>query len=190
MAITRAALERAGITLTPERFEALILEAVAQLPQQQPSNATRDLTPAETAALERGGFDTTPVEYGDHDPFARTAAAYAALMATSLSAAEAARLLGVDSSRIRQRLAARTLYGVKVDEGWRLPAFQFDGAAVLAGLPAVLPHLDFALHPVAVVRFFTTPAPELELEDRALSPRDWLRSGNDPRIVAELAAAL
>ncbi len=40
--------------------------------------------------------------------------------------AEAARLLGVDPSRVRQRLGERTLYGVKTARGWRLPAFQFD----------------------------------------------------------------
>jgi len=189
MAISRKSLEQIGISLAPERFEALVLEAVSQFPPQ-PADATHDLTPAEAAAFERGGFVTVPAEYGEHDPLARTAAAYAALMATSLSAPEAARLLGVDDSRIRQRLAARTLYGIKVSDGWRLPAFQFDGAAVVAGLSAVLPRLAPELHPIAVARFFATPAPELELEDTLLSPRDWLRSGHDPRVVAELADAL
>ena len=53
----------------------------------------------------------------------------------------------MDDSRIRQRLAARALYGIKVRDGWRLPVFQFDGAAVVPGLSTVFSRFDMELHP-------------------------------------------
>jgi hypothetical protein len=57
----------------------------------------------------------------------------------------------------------------------------------------VLPHLDRGIHPVAVYTWFTSPDPDLTIdanEEITLSPRDWLRSGRDPQMVADLAGAL
>ncbi len=106
---------------------------------------------------------------------------------------EVARLLGVDDSRVRQRLTKRSLYGIKLPDGWRLPAFQFDPARpgrLVPGIGRVLPRLDPALHPVAVYRWFTLPNVDLVLDDTPVSPLDWLRSGGDPTEVAALAADL
>lgn len=183
-------LERAGIDLAPEEFERLVVDAVRQLPTAIASaDPRRDLTSGDIAALTRGGFDLAPLAASLDDPLARTAAEYSALVVTSLPVPQVARLLGVDASRVRQRLAKRTLYGLKLRDGWHLPSFQFDerrGGRLLPGIEQVLPVLDPALHPVAVYRWFTKPNPDLLLDDTAVSPRDWLRGGGDPAKVVAL----
>jgi hypothetical protein len=191
MTISGDVLRRHGIALTPRAFEAVVRAAVERLPVVgSPDESADALTPAERAALEAGGFDLSPRRAGEPDPLAASAAAFAALIASSLTVPQAARRLGVDGSRVRQRLAARTLYGIKLPEGWRLPLFQFDGDRLVAGISAVLPHLDPALHPLAVIHWFTLPDPDLILDDRPVSPRDWLRSGGDPAPVIALAGDL
>jgi hypothetical protein len=191
MAITHDALNRVGISLPPERFEDLVIEAVEQMRDVVAADPARDLTRAETEVLARGGFELDARDLGDHDPLARTVAEYAALLATSLTVEQAAKLLGVDPSRVRQRLAARTLYGIKTHRGWRLPTFQFeDSVGTLPGLEEVLPALDPDLHPISVYRWLVTPSPDLEIDGEAVSPTVWLRAGGTPRQAAEIAASL
>lgn len=160
-----------------------------------------DLRPDEVAALRGAGFDLESLPSSRDDALARTMLTYACLVATSLSVAEAARLLKLDASRIRQRLAARTLYGIKLRHAWHLPRFQFDGNRVIPGVEIVSPRLREDLHPVAVFKWFTSPDPDLVIEDALpeeksgesslpISPRDWLRSGGNPEVVARLAESL
>jgi hypothetical protein len=174
----------------------MLAEAIASLQQTlYRANPRADLTQAEAAALERAGFEIEPDELGMADPLARTAAEYAALLKTSLSTAEMAARLGVDSSRIRQRLSAHppSLYGIRLESGWCLPDFQLDGDEVLPGFGQVVAKLDRDLHPVAIYRWFTTENVDLVSglkEAATLSPRDWLRLGFQPERAAELAAEL
>lgn len=154
-----------------------------------------DLSRPEVEALEKGGFNLKPADLGKDDPLARTVADYAALLKSSLSTAEAAQRLGVDPSRIRQRLTSEppTLYGIRVSGGWVLPAFQFEGDDLVPGIGEVVSRLDPELHPVSVFRWFTHPSPDLvaeELDGKALSPREWLRLGLPVQAVADLAGAL
>jgi hypothetical protein len=183
----------------PKALEAMVEEAVRRMRRSlYRADPHEDLSAAEAEELERGGFDLTPVDLGRDDPLARTAAEYAALLKSSLSTAEAAGRLGVDPSRIRQRLASQppTLYGVRLESGWVIPEFQFDGDRLVPGIAEVIPQLNLELHPVAVFRWFTLPSPDLiaeeveEEEGRALSPRDWLRLGLPPAAVADLARDL
>ena len=169
----------------------MLLDVLAHMrPVPVVADPHHDLTAADAAALARGGFDLEASDHGRDDPLARTAAAYTALLATALTVAGAAALLGVDASRVRQRLAARTLYGIKTRGGWRLPRFQFQAGRQLPGIETVLPYLDPGLHPVAVAGWFERPNVDLLVDDEPVSPRDWLRSGGAPAVVAELAAAL
>jgi hypothetical protein len=154
-----------------------------------------ELSEDEKKALVAAGFDLTPLAPDLEDPVAVAAAEYAKLREESLATTEAARLLDVEDSRIRQRLSGKapTLYGLKVDGDWRIPKFQFEGNARVPGIEKVIPHLRAGLNPVSVVRWFNTPNPDLrpdEDEERSLSPLDWLKTGHDPSVVAELAADL
>jgi hypothetical protein len=191
-----AFLHTHGIRVEPKIFDEMVQEAVKSLPRILDRADPRvDLSAAEAKALVRGGFQLEVVDLGTEDPLARTAAEYAALLKTSLSTADAARRLGVDPSRIRQRLTSQssTLYGIRLESGWVIPEFQFEGNELLSGISEVVPHLDPELHPVSVFRWFTLPNPDLiadELEGRALSPRDWLRLGYPPGAVAAIARDL
>ena len=59
----------------------------------------------------------------------------------------------------------------------------------LQGVPTAAA-LPSGSHPVAVRTFMTTPSEELSVHGEALSPRDWLVGGGDPKDVAGLAATL
>lgn len=198
---TVAYLHSHGIRVSPSTLDEMVREAVTRLqrtlyrPDPRP-----DLTASEVEALKRGGFVLEPTELGAEDPLVQTAAEFAALLKESLPTAAAAERLGVDPSRIRQRLTSNppSLYGIRLESGWVVPQFQFDGDSLIPGLIDVVSQLDPEMHPVAVYRWFTLPSSDLVLErdeqegeePRCLSPRDWLRLGLPVQPVAELAANL
>ncbi|HEY9421334.1 MAG TPA: hypothetical protein VIW92_07970 [Thermoanaerobaculia bacterium] len=191
-----AFLHTHGIEVAPEALDPMVQEAMSRLQRTlYPKSSRADLTAAEAEALEQGGFNLEPIEPGSEDPLARTVAEYAALLKSSLSATEAAGRLGVDPSRIRQRLTSQppSLYGIRVANGWYIPEFQFDGDRLIHGIGEVVARLDPELHPVSVFRWFTMPNPDLsadEMRGRNLSPLDWLRLGLPVQPVVELAASL
>ena len=192
MAISEYALRQVGIRATPDQVERLLLAALSHM-KSVPTGVdpAQELSPSALAALQRGGFTLAPVSgTSDDDPLARTIATYSALLTSGLTVQEASRLLGVNTSRIRQRLIGRTLFGIKGAHGWRLPTFQFGASGTLPGIAQVLPRLDPELHPVAVYSWFTEPDPDLQVDGTAVSPRDWLASGHDPEVVAAIASDL
>ena len=121
----------------------------------------------------------------------RTLAAGLALASDSLSVKQAAAALGVSEGRIRQRLAARTLFGIAASGGWRLPRFQFtEHSQLLRGMDQVLPVLPEDVHPVVVASFLARPHPDLVLNGEATSPAQWLEGGGRVETVVALAAGL
>jgi len=150
-----------------------------------------DLTRAELEALRAVDFPLD-VEV-EAAPAAEHAARYEALMRSSLTTQQAARKLGVNESRIRQRLLAtpRQLYGIRDRNVWRLPAFQFSRSGLVPNIEQVIGRLDPALDPVAVHTWFH--APNIDLAEglpQALTPLQWLRQGRRPDVVADLAEDL
>jgi hypothetical protein len=163
--------------------------AVEQLGPRQPGLEAVEISEHEQQLLREGGFEapsadaTRASEEGQLE--------YLALLSDSLSPDEAAKLLRVNSSRVRQRLGERQLFGIKDRGTWRLPRFQFAGGRLVPGIQLVLPTLPETLHPVAVQRWFRIPHPDLELDDgTTLTPLEWLGKGHEPNRVAELAALL
>jgi len=151
------------------------------------------LTDQEERVLRKGGLDPQPLAWNETHLLYQATAEYARLLKDSYTVEEVARLLGVNTSRIRQRLIgpARTLYGVKFGKAWRIPRFQFQGRRLVPGIEIMLRRLPANLHPVAVYRWFTSPNPDLTSADGTpISPLGWLRIGNPPEVVADLAADL
>ena len=109
------------------------------------------------------------------------------LVAGSLGIAEAALLLGVDRSRVSQRLSAGSLWSFRLGRGRRLPRWQFtpDGRS-LPGLDVVVAAIPAELSPGSVAGFMSTPQPELE----GRTPIAHLAGGGEPATVAELVAGL
>ncbi len=187
-------LESHGVRASEEEVARAMEVALVESGFRRPYPEPRQMLEREQLELlAQGGFELDRLEFGLEDPVARTAFEYALLRATGLTTHEAAKRLGVNDSRVRQRLAQRALYGIKAGDEWRLPAFQFTRTGLVAGIDRVLPRLPQSLNPVAVYRWFHTPNPDLEGKEeqgRALTPLQWLQTGNDPDAVAELAAGL
>jgi hypothetical protein len=151
------------------------------------------LSQAELGALRAVGLSTEPWA-GDaaRDPLVRTIVDYMALIETSLSTAKTAALLGVDVSRVRQRIRERSLFAVEYEAEWRLPRFQFERGKVLPGLAHVLGALPAEMNPLDVATWFLNPNVDLEGESDgiSISPRTWLLRGGAPSVVAKLARHL
>jgi excisionase family DNA binding protein len=187
-------LQRHGVHASEEEvaraLEVALVGSGFRLPYPDPR---KELEAGQVELLERGGFELGRLEFGLEDPIARTAFEYAVLRATALTTQEAAKRLGVNDRSVRQLLSERALYGIKAGDEWRLPAFQFAREGLVPGIERVFPRLPKSLNPVAVYRWFHTPNRDLEerQEQRsALTPLQWLQSGNDPDVVAALAAGL
>jgi excisionase family DNA binding protein len=140
--------------------------------------------------FEEGGMTFEPLRHGEDRSLVETAATYAALLADAGTVRDVAARLGVTEGRVRQMIRARELFAVRHGETWRVPWFQFDGERLIRGVDRVIRALPADLHPVAVFSFLSSPSPDLELDDQAVSPLAWLRSGGDPTPIAELARDL
>ena len=130
------------------------------------------------------------LEASELGPVAGLAVANARVVSHSLTVAETAKRLGVDTSRVRQRIYALSLYAFKHRGGWLVPAFQLRRRKLVPGLDAAVSALSPALHPVAVSRWFTTPNSDLVTGDAPVSPIDWLGAGGAPEVVASLAGSI
>jgi excisionase family DNA binding protein len=182
-------LERAGLRVGVDEFLRRVGEAAARFgPLVDDPRA--HLTTAEAATLTAVGADVSPRRDDEPDERAAAAVEAATVVATALTVRDAAARLGVDPSRVRHRLAEGRLTGLRRGGGWRLPAWQFTGDDTLPGLGAVIPAIPDDLPAAVVAAFFLTADPDLEINGRARSPRDWLAAGGDPARVTELAGAL
>lgn len=115
------------------------------------------------------------------------------LQQQSLTTTQAAARIGVNPSRIRQKLLARALYGFKQEASWWLPKFQFEGDRVVPGVEKVFGVIRESASPVAVARWFMTPWADLVVDaelETVLSPRAWLLQGGDPALVVAQARLL
>ncbi len=157
------------------------------------SEPTVVLSEAELEALQQVGLSTKPwTTDAAEDPLAKTIVDYMALLETSLSTAEAATILNVDVSRIRQRIRERTLFGIEYEGQWRLPRFQLERTKVLPGLAEVLSALPSEINSLDVATWFLQPNIDLEVDEKGtpVSPRAWLLLGRSPRTIAQLVRYL
>lgn len=151
------------------------------------------LSTAESAFLRAHGgpaagevLDTDPAVLGQ-DARRAEVARMTGLLADSVGIAEAALLLGVDRSRISQRLSAGSLWSFRLGRSRRLPRWQFtaDGRS-LPGLDTVVAAIPAELSPESLAGFMNTAQPELE----GRTPAAHLARGGDPHPVAELVTGL
>lgn len=194
-------LRRRGISWSLDELERVFVRTLLSRPLVVDEGS--GFTAEEERLLGDGGMGADRrLAEGVESPAMRSAAEYATLVGTSLSTGEAAEAIGISEGRVRQRLAGRTLYGIKGHHGdphrspWLVPAFQFGEQGLIPGIREVAPELSRNLSPVTVERWFNAPNDELIPEDwggageEPVSPRDWLLSGLPPRRVALLARYL
>ena len=181
-------LARAGLKADANEFLTLVEDAARRLSPPNP-DPSHYFSPDQQAALADVGLDLRPRDEAEPDFRARTVAAHAVLADSALSVGQAAEMLNVDDSRIRHRLKEGRLTGWK-DQGWRLPAWQFNGSGVLPGLEVVLRAVPADQPALVVAAFMNTPQADLVISDRPATPRQWLLAGGDPELVARLVATL
>lgn len=161
--------------------------------RQRPSlMPERSLSSGELRALQRVGLATDVSTSSDADR-ARKEALRVFFLAyrTALSTKAVAKMLGVTTSRLRQRVANRTLIALVAGSELKFPAIQFEGGAEVPGLKRVLPILPRDLKPIAALSWLTTPMPELENEScEPRSPRDFLLATGEVLPVLNLAKIL
>ncbi len=181
-----------GLSARPSSaLNAALQQAIDSMHRTLYGPSLHELTPPEIALLRQAGADLE--EHVDRDdPMATYVAAFGAILATGLTPAQAAaRLGGITSVRVRQMIRERALYAVRIDGRWKIPIHQFVHDGLVPNIPAVNAAVPNTLDAVSVLRWFTTPDPELEAPDgHALSPLDWLKAGMDPAPVIEMAGAL
>ena len=190
---TTALLAERGVNASPEDLLAALESALLELrPGPYPAPGREGLGLDEERALAQGGLDPCPRPLGERDPMVRFAAEHAAILSTALTVDAVAAHLGVSPARIRQRLTEpeRSLLGVRDGREWRIPAVQLTDADELPGWAPVCAALPRDLPPVAVWRWLTAANADLEWDERAVSPREWLLGGGAPEAVVALAAGL
>lgn len=104
-------------------------------------------------------------------------------------AAEVAKRLGIDASRVRHRQSKGGLYAFMAGGNRRYPAWQFTGdpaQPVLPGLAAVVSAFPDDLHPATIQGFMTTRQSELSAGGEAMTPVEWLRHGGDTQAVVDI----
>jgi hypothetical protein len=153
-----------------------------------PAVESPPLSPTEASMLDAAGLIES--ESAGPGAFEKSQIAYEMLLQRSFTLEQAAKVLDVNPSRLRQRLGQRTLYGIKDGRSWRVPRFQFDAKKKLVrGIEKVLPHIRLDAHPLEVATWFSVPHQDLVVGDKEepVTPLDWLAGGRSPETVAELA---
>ena len=139
-----------------------LIAALKTLPAQRPWAAA--LTEEQADLLDSAGFTAEPAAYA---PMVAEAIAHMGrLYSTSYTAAEVAKGLGVNDSRVRQRRLAKSLWAIDDGGTWVYPSVQFEDTddarrtalKLVRGLDQVFPHLLAQnLHPTAVAGFLLAP---------------------------------
>ena len=152
------------------------------------TDPTDSLSDDAREALISGGLDPSPISGREPDAIARTERRLASLIAEAADAEQIAHDLGVSSVEVERLAADRALFAIRDGGTWRFPRFQFgEDGRPLPGLAVVAAALPDDIHPVAAWRFLTEPVADLEIDDDAVAPLDWLRAGRAPDRPADIA---
>ena len=185
-----AAIVDAGLQISTAEFVELAAHVIRRGRVHPPIDPVTELDSETRRMFEEGGMTFSPLASGEDVSVVETATEFARLLADSGTIREVAIRIGLTEGRVRQMRRARELFSIREDETWRIPWFQIEGDRIVRGLNRVIPELPPDIHPVAAFRMLTLPNPDLELQDTAVSPIAWLRSGADPSPIVELAADL
>ena len=174
----------------PSALNEALREAIDSLHKTLYASSNSELTASEAALLRKAGADLDD-NLNQSDPLLEYATEFAAILATSLPVAEAAkRLGGVTAVRVRQLIADRTLFALRGGGRWKIPMFQFQDDGLVPNIGNVNAVLSPTIDAVSVLRWYRTPDPELNTPNGALCPLDWLKLGMNPDAVAKIARDL
>lgn len=177
-----ALLARHHIDLTSDDFLGVLDDAFSAIPGA--GAATLSTSEVDFLAEHGGPSAATVIKgwspNGERQVRARVAVqALTNAIAGSVSAKEAAEILGVDRSRISRRLG-KSLWAFDIHGQRRLPRWQFLDAELLPGLELIVPAIPGGVTPAVLEAFMRTPQADFDGQ----SPIDYLAAGGDPRPVA------
>lgn len=177
------------VRLSAEALPTFVTSLARFLSERRENAPATTIPSAERVLWEDGGADFSP---GAVERDAVTAgAAFSDLVVRSVEGdGRVAARLGVDRSRVSQRLRERSLYAFAWSDARYFPEWQFTEGGTLPGLRDVLPALDERLHPLVVDHWFRAQSVDLLVGDVPLSPLEWLETGGNPHALAELASDL
>ena len=177
-----------------DEFVVTILRELTELIQERRPRSTTLSTKQAAYLVKSGAFSSTElasiqesVAYGDLAEAELTTRLNA--ISETLSAAEVARLVGIDVSRVRHRQAAGGLYAFIIGGKRRYPLWQFTGDVmqpVLPGLEALISAIPEDMQPGSARGFMGTRQAALSLDGIPLTPGEWLRQGGDPQPVTDI----
>lgn len=148
---------------------------------------TAELSEHDAALYDEAGFVDAPVSVAaattEREQRMR------AMVRTALTAAEAADLLGVSPSRIRQRTTTGSLWALKETNKLLLPRVQFTSNGLVPHIDKILAAVPRGLHPLSVEGLLTEPHTDLAVDGEPASIVQWLRSGGDPSAALEVLEA-
>jgi len=183
-------LGRAGLPDDPGRFIALVQDAIRTVVLVRHTADPNALTELDVRELREIGLSPRAENDGLHEATRSATAKMAAILADSLSVEDASNRMDLHQSRLRQMLLDRTMFGVKIDGEWRVPAFQLRGKRQVRNLGHVLRATPPSVHPVEVVNWLLRPNRALEIEDQSVTPLEWLEAGGDPGPLSAIASEL
>ncbi|MBA3780157.1 MAG: hypothetical protein H0X16_12840 [Chloroflexi bacterium] len=186
----RSVLGRAGLPDDPNHFIELVKDAVRTVVLVRHALDPTALTELEVRELREIGLNPVTDTEGSREATRSATAKMTAIFADSLTVEDAAERMRLNQSRLRQMLLDRSLYGIKADGEWRVPAFQFSGERQVRNLGSVLRATPRNLHPVELFNWLVRPNPALRIDGRPVAPLAWLESGGDPGPVAAIGAEL
>jgi hypothetical protein len=132
--------------------------------------------------LEEAGLDMTPLPEDGRDPLEEGRRLFLELVTSgSFSVAEVAYNLNRPQATISSWIDDRRLFAIWHEGRWRVPKFQFseDGRELIPGIEEVNMRIPCDMHPVGVERWYRLGEADIDGDEQALSPLEWLESGQD-----------
>lgn len=163
-----------------------------QFRQQRTLDPARALGAEERHALAAVGMLPGDTTAADADAARQEALnVFFHVFRSALPTAEAAKLLGKDPSRIRQRVREGSLLALVSGGEIRLPLLQFHKNDEIPGLADVLRALPKGIDTLEVLSWLATPTPDLpDKRGQPSSPRAYLLRSGDAAPVVAIAAGL
>jgi hypothetical protein len=155
-----------SLPLTVALVAKLVLERIEARAAMTLPSAERLLWEDAGASFKTGAIEQDAVN---------AATAFSDLLIRSIEGdSKVAVLLGVDRSRISQRVRDRSLYASSRSDTRYFQEWQFNDEGTLRGLREVVTAMGEGLHPLVVDHWFTTTSVDLEIGDVPVSPSPGL----------------
>lgn len=111
----------------------------------------------------------------------------------SLTQFEVAKRLGIGLAKLRWMLSIGDLFAFVANDELRFPAWQFPAdpaQPVLPHLSRLAENFEDGLSPASILGFMTTPHGYIRVEERVVTPVEWLQAGGDVEQLALMVNGL